>query len=450
MVLTSLRLGRVLAPCFALLSCPLPTRLPARRAAALIPSRAMPADHASPPQTESPEGIGRWLILGGVWLLYFCFGVTIAALAPLIGPIGTELGIGNALMGLILGIWPLTYIAASIPGGIMLDRYGARRVLFAAAMIMAASAALRGFAQSPWQLMAAVALFGVGGPLISIGAPKVIAGLFTGPARATAMGVYVTGPYLGGILSLALTNSVALPLAGGDWRGVMWLYAGLVALSGVIWVVLTSPRLGGVRISEGAGKKFDLAAFGDLLRLTEVRLILLMSIGIFFINHALNNWLPEILQTGGHTPVAAGYWASIPSAVGIIGALTIPRLATPARRLRVMGALFLAALAASLCLQAGAGPVMVAGLFLQGIARGAMMTVSILILMESPNVPPERLGLAGGLFFTAAEVGGVLGPLAFGVLSDLTGGFGLALAGLSVICLGLFATLWRLAALRGR
>lgn len=397
------------------------------------------------PVTPAVAGRGRWAILAGVWLSYFCFGVTIAVMAPLIGPISAALGIGNAMMGLILGVWPLVYIAASVPAGVLLDRLGARRMLFAAALIMAASALARGLAQDQWQMLAAVGLFGIGGPIVSVGAPKIIAGLFEGRGRATAMGIYVTGPYLGGILSLSLTNSVALPLAGGDWRGVMFLYAGLVAASGFLWLALSSPALTGLKISEAEGKKFDLGAFADLLRMGIVRLILTLSIGIFFVNHALNNWLPEILRLAGYSPVAAGYWASIPSAVGIVGALTIPRLATPERRLQVMGGLFAAALLASLCLQASAGPVLIAGLFLQGIARGAMMTVAILLLMEAPGVPKERLGMAGGLFFTAAEVGGVLGPLTFGVLSDLGGGFGIALAGLTLICLGLFAVLARLA-----
>lgn len=54
------------------------------------------------------HGVGRWLVLAGVWLIYFSFGVTIASMAPLVGPISAELGIGNSTMGAILGAWPLT------------------------------------------------------------------------------------------------------------------------------------------------------------------------------------------------------------------------------------------------------------------------------------------------------------------------------------------------------
>ncbi|MEM1429042.1 MAG: MFS transporter [Pseudomonadota bacterium] len=399
------------------------------------------------PTEDDALGTGRWVILGAVWLIYFCFGVTAASMAPLVAPISDDLNTGNAVMGLILGAWPAAYIAAAIPCGAALDRFGARRMLFLAALIMAASGIARSTAETPVQMIVAVALFGLGGPLISIGAPKVIARLFEGPSRGMAMGIYVTGPYLGGIVALAFTNSVAMPLANGDWRGVMLLYAALVAASGLIWLAIVyAPFTRWPDRNAEGGKKFDLRAFVDIVRVPDVRVILAMSIGIFFINHGLNNWLPEILKGHGFSAVEAGYWAALPSVLGVVVALIVPRLATPQRRLPIMAGLFACSLFASLCLQLASPYALIPGLLAQGMARGAMMTIAILILMETPSVPPERLGLAGGLFFTAAEIGGVLGPVTFGVLSGLSGGFALPLMALSGVCLGLFWTVARLRA----
>jgi cyanate permease len=78
---------------------------------------------------------------------------------------------------------------------------------------------------------------------------------------------------------------------------------------------------------------------------------------------------------------------------------------------------------ASLCLHAGAGPILLSGLILQGLARGALTTILILTLVEMPGVEEKYAGTASGLFFSAAEVGGVAGPLTFGILYDVTGGF---------------------------
>lgn len=404
----------------------------------------------APPQSYD-AGTVRWLVLFGVWLVYFCFGLTIASMAPLIGPISAELGIGNGVMGLILGAWPLTYIVAAIPCGVLLDRLGARRMLFLASLVMAASGVARSASETPLQMLIAVALFGIGGPMISVGAPKIIARLFRAKTRATAMGIYVTGPYLGGILSLSLTNSVVMPLVGEDWRSAMLVYAFLVTVSGAIWFAIASlPAARRQSGEQDGGKKFDLSAFAEIVRLPDVRLILAMSIGIFFINHGLNNWLPEILGAHGFTPVEAGFWAAVPSSVGILSAMVIPRFAVPRTRLTVMAVLFLCSMAASLLLQFSGGLLLTTGLILQGMARGAMMTVAMLLLMETPGIPEERLGLAGGLFFTFAEIGGVLGPISFGVLSGLSGGFALPLAALTVVCAVLLTLLGGLRQLERR
>jgi cyanate permease len=392
------------------------------------------------------EGRVRWVLLAGIWLIYFCFGMSVASLAPLVTPISRDLGISNTVMGAILGAWPLAYIAAALPVGILLDRIGVRAGLLLAALFMALSLAARGLSQEPWQLLLAVGIFGLGGPMISIGAPKAIARLFPGVSRGTAMGIYMTGPSFGAIYALSLTNSVLLPLGGGEWRFVFAAHTAVVLLSAAIWLGLSAlPAARASGWDDEPGKRFDIPAFLDILRSTEVRLILLLAIGIFFFNHGLNNWLPEILRERGFGPAEAGLLAALPTAVGILGALVIPRYATPPRRIAVMAGLLAAAIAASLLLQAAAPGLLLPGLVLQGIARSSLMTVAILLLMDSRGVPQDRLGLAGGLFFTFAEVGGVLGPLTFGVVSDLSGGFAVPLATLTLVCAGLLAMLARLA-----
>ena len=64
-----------------------------------------------------------------------------------------------------------------------------------------------------------------------------------------------------------------------------------------------------------------------------------------------------------------------------------------------------------------------------------MMTILLLVLMEIPEVGAKNSGSAGGMFFAAAEIGGVLGPLGLGVLSEWTGNFQGALGGLTFVCM---------------
>lgn len=383
-------------------------------------------------------------MLAAVWLLYACFGLTTASLAPLVGPITRDLGIGHAAMGVVFGAWQLVYIASAAPGGMAMDRIGPRRTLFVAGMTIAISGALRAGADSYGFLLFAVAIFGLGGPLISVGAPKVIALWFDGKDRAFAMGVYITGPSLGMIAALALTNPVLMPLLDHDWRAVLAVYAGASAVASVIWLAVSAhPEARRIeRHLAAQPRERLLLVYRELLRLPTVKLMLAMSVGVFFFNHGLNNWLPTLLRGAGLAPAAADVWAMTPTLVGVAGSLLIPRLATPERRFPILIALLAAALLATVLLHSPPGPLLGVGLVLQGIARSSLMTVAILILVELPEIGPRRAGAASGLFFSAAEIGGVTGPLALGAISEATGGFALALYALSAImvCLIVLAT----------
>lgn len=371
----------------------------------------------------------RWAMLAGVWLLYASFGMTTASLAPLVGPITSDLGVGHAAMGIVFGAWQLVYIASAAPGGMAMDRIGPRRTLFVAGMVMALSGALRVGADSYGFFLFAVALFGIGGPLVSVGAPKVIALWFAGKDRAFAMGVYITGPSLGAIAALALTNPVLMPLFDNDWRAVLAVYAAASAVAALIWLAISAhPEARKVEARLAAEPREPvLRVYGELLRLPTVQLMLVISIGVFFFNHGLNNWLPTILRDKGLAPETADLWALTPTLVGVVGSLLIPRLATPRRRLPIMLGLLAAAFLATLLLQLAPGPLLGSGLVLQGIARSSLMTVAILILVELPEIGARRAGAASGLFFSAAEIGGVSGPVMLGVISQSTGDFDAAL-----------------------
>ena len=395
---------------------------------------------------DGTKGPHRWVVLSGVWLIYFSFGLTVAALGPLVTPITQDLKMTFGEMGTVLGAWPLIYILAALPCGFLIDRIGPRKGLLIAAVIMGLSGLLRSAADSHLTLFLAVAIFGLGGPLISVGAPKVIALLFQGKNRGLAMGIYITGPGLGGVVAISISNSVLLPFFDDNWRLVTCGYGIFTLLSGIMWLLLSHNKAGKFIKTAVSNDTNDpiVQTFKRLAAIPSVQLVLVLSVGIFFINHGLNNWLPEIIRAYGMSASSAGYWASIPTAASVLSALIIPRYAIPEKRILILGLLILSSCIATLLLQVTPGPLMLLGLVLQGIARGAMMTVTLLLLVEIPNVGPKRAGTAGGLFFTAAEVGGVSGPVAIGIIHDMTGGFSSALVTLTIITLALVALLFPL------
>ena len=388
----------------------------------------------------------RWALLAGVWLLYCAFGLTATSFTPLTGLIESDLNLSHAAMGSIMGAWQLVYIFSAIPCGILLDKLGVRWALTAGGLLIAASTLLRGTADSYSGLLFAVMLFGIGGPIISAGAPKVVTSLFSGSSRGLAMGIYMTGPAIGGVISLTLTHSTLLPNLDGQWRNVMFLWAGFATLVSLIWLAIAfHPTLNRMPDApSNAPVVPQTQVIRILLSSPAVVLVLLMSVGVFLFNHGLNNWLPELLRHNGMTLITAGYWAAIPTLIGIVGSLTIPRLATPGRRFPILIGLSLCAAGASILLQFQHETLLFSGLFLQGIARSAMMTVLVFTLVELPGIGERYAGVASGLFFSAAEVGGMLGHLSLGLLYDFTGTFDAGLYLLTAIGLGLALSARRL------
>ncbi len=397
----------------------------------------------------APKPHARWLVLLGVWVIYTAFGLVAASLAPLVKLIERDLGMSHAQMGGVMGAWQLVYIVAALPCGVLLDRLGARWALLLGALCVAASAHWRGEATSFAGLAAAVMLFGVGGPIISAGAPKVIAQWFQGPSRGLAMGIYITGPALGGVACLTLTPAWLLPRFDDDWRFILSLWAGVTLVAGLVWLALAS--LPGVRDKTDERLSSSHAPHREVLmslvRLPSVRLVLGMAVGVFMVSHGMSNWLPALLTQGGMPEVQAGYWSSVPTLVGILGSLTIPRLAVPERRFLILALLSSAILAASVLLQFTAPVALFPGLVLQGIARSTLTTVLMLSLVELPEVGARHAGVASGLFFGAGEIGGMLGPLLLGVLYDWTHGFAAGLVLFTLVGAGLLAGAWRLRAL---
>jgi len=378
-----------------------------------------------------PDHPYRWLVLAGCWLNYFIFGLSITGLAPLVSLIMPQLSISASEMGAVLGAWQFVYIFVAIPLGLVLHRFGPGRMLVVGAVIIAASGFLRAAADSYGALLAAVALFGLGGPILSAGIPQTVGRWFTGPERGLAMGVYITGPAIAGIIAYSATHAVLLPWLGGDWRAVLRLWAWCAVAAAGIWfaIWLGGRRLAGASTSSSteAGSGPGLAAAREMLSDRRVLLLLVAAIGSFTIEHGLRNWLPEIIRASGRSPEEAGFLAALPVLVSVGSALVFPRLAIPERRALILRSLYALSASGLVLLHAWTPSMLIAGLVLVGLASGATMTVTLLTLIEQEVVGAGRAGLAGGLFFSLAEIGGVGGPVVIGVTRDLTGGFALAL-----------------------
>ncbi|NGO07273.1 MFS transporter [Streptomyces sp. HC44] len=121
----------------------------------------------------------------------------------------------------VVSAYTLTFGGLLLLGGRAGDILGRRRVFMIGILLFTLASMLGGFAQEPWQLLAARALQGVGGAIASPTALALITTTFPeGPERNKALGVFAAVSAGGGAIGL---------LAGGmltewlDWRWVLFV-----------------------------------------------------------------------------------------------------------------------------------------------------------------------------------------------------------------------------------
>jgi len=376
----------------------------------------------------------RWVMLALLWLLYMSFGASIRSLSPLVTPILADLKMSYSQMGLVMGSWQLTYIGAAFAAGFLIDKWGPRKALFWGAVVIALSSGLRYFSQCFGTFLPLVALFGLGGPMISTGCPKTISMWFRGRERGTAVGIYTTGPWIGGIIVLAVTNRWVMPLTGHSWRLTFAFYGALLLAVAIIWWSLAKD-LETAESSAGIAMKF---VFLRLIRVRNVQMALVLGLLTFAVIHSFISWLPKILENSGFSPSMAGYLSSIPLLAGVPTVLTIPRIIPSHRKNTAITIMALVTLASIWMFFSLTGALAIAGLFLYGIGSCTLTPLITLILMDTPDVEPKYMGSASGLFFCISEIGGFMAPLVIGILVDWTGGFTAAGNFMAALCLTIF------------
>lgn len=380
---------------------------------------------------------GRRVLLAGIWIVNLSFGLVMFSLAPLVGEVTRDLGLGLTAMGTVLGAWPLVYMLVALPLGAYVDRIGLRRCVLIGIVLVSLSALLRAIAETYLAMYLAVSLLGLGVPLISIATPKLINYWFEPAERGAATGVYMSGPSVGAMLCLGLTQWWVMPLVDYQWRRVLILYGVFCALvAGIWWLISRTVGARGPSDRE-AGRLADWGLYLRLLSRPMARKVLVLTTGVFLFMHGLNNWVPEMLRSAGLDPAHAGLLAALPIAITIVGAVLVPRFTPASGRARTLAGLFTCGALAALFLSTSTLSAVLVGLVLLGIARSALWPLTLLCLTESGQVEPSELAPAGALFFTFGEVGGMAGPVLMGAMAQLSGGFQWPMVTLALMCVGL-------------
>lgn len=188
------------------------------------------AAEISPPQALL---LKVFLPFAAGFYLSFLFRTVNAIIAP---DLVREFGLGPADLGLLTSSYFLTFALFQLPLGILLDRYGPRRVNASLLLVAGFGAALFGLAQSVGGLAVARALIGLGVSGCLMSSMKVFTLWFPLNRLATLNGWLLS---CGGLGALSASKPAEALLRFTDWHSLFLILAALTfAAAGAIFLVV--------------------------------------------------------------------------------------------------------------------------------------------------------------------------------------------------------------------
>lgn len=387
----------------------------------------------------------RWTIIAvlfATWLISYFDRSLIATALPFIGH---DFGLSPTLKGFVSSAFFIGYAAVQIPGGVLADRVGPRRVAFAAVLGWSIFCALTGAAWSILTLITVRVLFGLTEGAFSPASWKILSMTVDETNRARANALMLTSNLVGP----ALAPIVLVPFIGAmGWRPAFWCLAipGIFAAF-ICWKYLPANGSDAKRNAQN----HTLTATVEPISMRKA--LMNPVIGKLFLIWGtwditwwgFISWVPSYLYSGRSFSLEkTGLFASLPFAVGIIGMLgagyAADRIAK--RRTVIMvclvgNATFLTLLAFAKSPAAAIACLVGVGFFLPAM-YGPFWSLPMQLL------PSSLMGAGAGLINFAGQIAGFVSPIVIGYTVAVTGtytaGF-LFLAAAAVTCLLITATL---------
>lgn len=327
-----------------------------------------------------------------------------------------QLSIGADLAAWLMSIFTFVGIFFALPVGMLLKRFGPRRIILCAVVLDVAASVVGGFAPNMGEagvilLLVTRALEGLALMSVIACGPVVIQ-LCIDPAKTgTASGIWMLGGMLGATIAGVLTPVLYYNVG---FQGLWFAYAALVAIAGFLFAVI-------VKVPEppAVSSKLGETPAGEGREEGEYRIFLKPNTILFFIPFAVFQVLllavlsfaPTALQQQGMDPAMSGLVSTVPMLLAVISSIAFGAISDKTHRCKPL--LLAGVIAMAVCtpiMLTMNGPVMWAALVVMGLVAMGTPTV---VIAAYPQVlgDPRRLTVGMGVLMLVQSLGQFLGSL---------------------------------------
>jgi sugar phosphate permease len=375
-------------------------------------------------------------VLFVAWIVSFMDRVAISVAIPYIA---ADFHLGPLAMGIVMSAFFATYSLSQVPGGILADRYGVRRVATSAMLWWSAFTAITGSVANVTQMLIARSAFGLGEGVFPACAFKTVAVWFPRRERTTASAIMFAANSLGAALAPLVVVRI---IAAWGWRTVFYtLFLPGLGIALLFWFfVPDSPgnnksitpteleEIQGRKMSNAAAERPEIDIVGTLRSPTILKYFLILF--AFDLTYwGFVTWLPTYLvKARGLSISQMGLIASFPFFAGAIGCVfggwLSDRFFEDHRRAPVIGCQLIVAALLYLTFNASSETMLVVW---QTIA-GFFLTLFFAVFWAMPmnSVSETNMGATSGLINMAGQLAAVIAPMLIGFLVTVTnGGFAL-------------------------
>ena len=375
----------------------------------------------------------RWLMLAVLFLARTAMALQFQTVAS-VGPFLMDaLAIDFASLGALIGLYLLPGIAIALPGGMLAQRFGAKRVVLAGLALMAIGGVVMGLSGSFAAAAAGRLISGTGAVLLTVQVAKMVTDWFAGREIVTAMAIAISSWPFGLAVGLVVYGPLAERVG---WSAIMHLGA-LSALVAFMLIALLYREPSGTPAPASARFTLNLTRREWLLVMTAGAMWGLYNVAYI----VLISFAPELFTVRGWS------FAEASSIVSLIGWVLIPSVPLSGFLIERFGrptlfmiAGFAVTAAALIVLPFTDMPL--AAFTVVALAVG--VPAGLIMALPAQVLRPESRGSGMGVFFTCYFVAmGVL-PGAAGLMRDISGSpatpalFAAAMVLLCMLALALF------------